>query len=146
LPRSKGGPPHPFRPGATGESVGYPPGRRFPPAPMSCFPAPSSADASGVAGGTGREGGALPEERTAKQDMRVPQCTSAPDRLDRRQKMIPDQRREHILKLLQERNVLSISELTSMLSVSHMTVRRDIQALENEGKVLSVTGGVRLAA
>lgn len=60
--------------------------------------------------------------------------------------MIPDQRREHILKLLQERNVLSISELTSMLSVSHMTVRRDIQALENEGKVLSVTGGVRLAA
>src|SRR5690625_3032541 len=61
-------------------------------------------------------------------------------------KMIPDQRREHILKLLQERHVLSINELTSMLSVSHMTVRRDIQALENDGKVLSVTGGVRLAA
>ncbi|WP_461002308.1 DeoR/GlpR family DNA-binding transcription regulator [Streptomonospora sediminis] len=60
--------------------------------------------------------------------------------------MIPDQRREHILKLLQERHVLSINELTSMLSVSHMTVRRDIQALENDGKVLSVTGGVRLAA
>ncbi|WP_046469334.1 DeoR/GlpR family DNA-binding transcription regulator [Allosalinactinospora lopnorensis] len=60
--------------------------------------------------------------------------------------MIPDQRREHILKLLQERHVLSINELTSMLSVSHMTVRRDIQTLENEGKVLSVTGGVRLAA
>ncbi|GAA3735162.1 DeoR/GlpR family DNA-binding transcription regulator [Salinactinospora qingdaonensis] len=60
--------------------------------------------------------------------------------------MIPDQRREHILKLLQERHVLSINELTSMLAVSHMTVRRDIQALENEGKVLSVTGGVRLAA
>jgi len=60
--------------------------------------------------------------------------------------MIPDQRREHILKLLQERHVLSINELTSMLSVSHMTVRRDIQSLENDGKVLSVTGGVRLAA
>lgn len=60
--------------------------------------------------------------------------------------MIPDQRREHILKLLQERHILSINELTSMLSVSHMTVRRDIQALENDGKVLSVTGGVRLAA
>src|SRR5699024_12289553 len=45
-----------------------------------------------------------------------------------------------------ERHVLSINELTSMLSVSHMTVRRDIQALENDGKVLSVTGGVRLAA
>ncbi|GAB3488152.1 DeoR/GlpR family DNA-binding transcription regulator [Nocardiopsis coralliicola] len=60
--------------------------------------------------------------------------------------MIPDQRREHILKLLQERHVLSINELTSLLAVSHMTVRRDIQALENDGKVLSVTGGVRLAA
>src|SRR5690606_38664900 len=64
----------------------------------------------------------------------------------KRRKMIPDQRREHILKLLQERHVLSINELTSLLSVSHMTVRRDIQALENDGKVLSVTGGVRLAA
>src|SRR5699024_1003924 len=61
-------------------------------------------------------------------------------------KMIPDQRREHILKLLQERHVLSIHALTSVLSVPHMTVRRDIQALESDGKVLSVTGGVRRAA
>lgn len=60
--------------------------------------------------------------------------------------MIPEQRRDHILRLLHERNVLSIAELTTRLAVSHMTVRRDIQVLENEGKVLSVTGGVRLAA
>lgn len=60
--------------------------------------------------------------------------------------MIPEQRREHILRLLHEQHVLSIAELTAQLSVSHMTVRRDIHVLENEGKVLSVTGGVRLAA
>src|SRR5690606_23071483 len=91
-------------------------------------------------------------ERSSQQCTSVPAGVTAAVRAPgtttkaKRRKMIPDQRREHILKLLQERHVLSINELTSLLSVSHMTVRRDIQALENDGKVLSVTGGVRLAA
>ena len=60
--------------------------------------------------------------------------------------MIPDQRREFLLKQLHQRTVLSVHELTGLLSVSHMTVRRDIAALEREGKVFSVPGGVRLAS
>ncbi len=59
--------------------------------------------------------------------------------------MIPAKRHQVILSALAERGVLSINELMSWLRVSHMTVRRDIQALEREGRVLSVSGGVTLA-
>lgn len=40
--------------------------------------------------------------------------------------------------------MLSVRELTDRLKVSHMTVRRDIGALEESGLVESVHGGVRL--
>lgn len=58
--------------------------------------------------------------------------------------MIPAKRQQIILSALTERGVLSISELMEWLNVSHMTVRRDIQKLEEEGRVLSVSGGVQL--
>ncbi|OHV08340.1 DeoR/GlpR family DNA-binding transcription regulator [Kushneria phosphatilytica] len=60
--------------------------------------------------------------------------------------MIPTQRRDYLLELLDQQTVLTINELTELLGVSHMTVRRDIAQLEQEGQVLSVSGGVRLAA
>lgn len=60
--------------------------------------------------------------------------------------MIPSKRRDYLIELLVEKPVLSIHELTSLLGVSHMTVRRDIQHLEQQGRVLAVSGGVRLAA
>ncbi len=60
--------------------------------------------------------------------------------------MIPDQRREEILRLLRETPVLSVRELTERLAVSHMTVRRDIDVLERMGRAHSVPGGIRLAS
>lgn len=60
--------------------------------------------------------------------------------------MIPDQRRDELLRRLRESNVLSVRELTEALGVSHMTVRRDIEVLERAGRVHSVPGGVRLAS
>ncbi|MDR2946169.1 MAG: DeoR/GlpR family DNA-binding transcription regulator, partial [Candidatus Adiutrix sp.] len=57
--------------------------------------------------------------------------------------MIPAKRQQLILSALAEREVVSIAELTALLGVSHMTVRRDIQKLEQEGRVLSISGGVR---
>ncbi|GAB2623267.1 DeoR/GlpR family DNA-binding transcription regulator [Pseudactinotalea suaedae] len=60
--------------------------------------------------------------------------------------MIPDQRRDELLRMLRETNVLSVRELTESLGVSHMTVRRDIEVLERAGRVHSVPGGVRLAS
>jgi DeoR/GlpR family transcriptional regulator of sugar metabolism len=60
--------------------------------------------------------------------------------------LIPDQRRELMLRLLARQPVLSVAQLTEALGVSHMTVRRDIAALEREGRAFSVPGGVRIAS
>jgi DeoR/GlpR family transcriptional regulator of sugar metabolism len=49
------------------------------------------------------------------------------------------------MRLLHQQPVLSVLQLTDLLGVSHMTVRRDIAALEREGRAVSVPGGVRLA-
>ncbi|MFP3571435.1 DeoR family transcriptional regulator, partial [Paraburkholderia sp. SIMBA_030] len=58
--------------------------------------------------------------------------------------LIPDQRREAMLRLLRRDKVLSLHQLMESLGCSHMTVRRDIALLEREGLVHSVPGGVRV--
>lgn len=58
--------------------------------------------------------------------------------------LIPDQRREVLLAHLQRERVLSVHQLVDLLGVSHMTIRRDIAALESQGRVQSVPGGVRI--
>lgn len=60
--------------------------------------------------------------------------------------LIPDQRRESILRELRRHGVLSVHQLTEMFQCSHMTVRRDISVLEQEGRAYSVPGGVRIAS
>jgi DeoR/GlpR family transcriptional regulator of sugar metabolism len=59
--------------------------------------------------------------------------------------LIPEQRHQEILRLLRSAGVLSIRHIVELLGVSHMTVRRDIAALEEGGQVVSVQGGVRLS-
>lgn len=58
--------------------------------------------------------------------------------------MIPVERQKTLLDLIRQHGVISINTLVETLNVSHMTVRRDIQKLESEGKVISVSGGVQL--
>lgn len=58
--------------------------------------------------------------------------------------MIPAERQALIIQRLSERRVLSIAEIAEFLDVSQMTVRRDIRALEDQGRALSVAGGVQL--
>ena len=60
--------------------------------------------------------------------------------------MIPAQRREQILRQLRKHQVLSVHQIMEMFDCSHMTVRRDIALLEQEGRAYSVTGGVRIAS
>lgn len=60
-------------------------------------------------------------------------------------RVIPDQRREKLMRALHREKVLSVHQLTDLLGVSHMTVRRDIAVLEREGLALAVAGGVRIA-
>ncbi|WP_026042780.1 DNA-binding transcriptional repressor YgbI [Pantoea sp. A4] len=59
--------------------------------------------------------------------------------------MIPVERHQQILAMVAERGVVSFAELTDRLGVSHMTIRRDVQKLEEQGSLLSVSGGVRSA-
>lgn len=58
--------------------------------------------------------------------------------------MIPVERQRTILRVLAEQGTASIADLVTLLDVSHMTVRRDIAALEAQGRVSSVSGGVAL--
>ncbi|WP_340617642.1 DeoR/GlpR family DNA-binding transcription regulator [Xenorhabdus entomophaga] len=58
--------------------------------------------------------------------------------------MTPPERRDFIYRHLHEHRIASINTLVEMMSVSHMTVRRDIRILEEEGKVISIAGGIQL--
>ncbi|RKN41340.1 DeoR/GlpR family DNA-binding transcription regulator [Streptomyces hoynatensis] len=60
--------------------------------------------------------------------------------------LIPDQRRDLLLKRLRREGVLSVQQITQLFGVSHMTVRRDIAELERQGLVFPVAGGVRIAS
>lgn len=57
--------------------------------------------------------------------------------------MIPFERQQRILDEIKKRQVISITDLASFLDVSHMTIRRDLQKLEQDGLVIQVSGGVR---
>lgn len=57
--------------------------------------------------------------------------------------MIPLERQRQILQFINSNGIASINFLAKELNVSHMTIRRDIQKLEEEGKVTSVSGGVQ---
>lgn len=59
--------------------------------------------------------------------------------------LIPAERHTKILDYLSHENILSIKKLTELLNVSHMTVRRDIATLIEEGKVAPIRGGVTLS-
>ncbi|EAT4591342.1 DeoR/GlpR transcriptional regulator [Salmonella enterica] len=59
--------------------------------------------------------------------------------------MIPAERRQIILGMVAEKGIISIAELTDRMNVSHMTIRRDLQTLEQQGTVALVSGGVQLS-
>lgn len=58
--------------------------------------------------------------------------------------MIPAERQKQLLRLISQQDIVSINQLVETLGVSHMTIRRDIQKLEEQGKVVSVSGGVKI--
>lgn len=55
--------------------------------------------------------------------------------------MIASERRRHILSSLNSRGVISLKDMAAELSVAEITVRRDIEKLEAEGKLKRVQGG-----
>ena len=57
--------------------------------------------------------------------------------------MIPEERRERIIDLVEKYGVMSIPDLSNHLDVSLITVRRDLKILETENKIKTVFGGVK---
>ena len=55
--------------------------------------------------------------------------------------MIAQQRRQHILKLIEEQGFIRISNLGRQFDVTDMTIRRDIDYLSELGMVRRVHGG-----
>lgn len=55
--------------------------------------------------------------------------------------MLTKQRQELLLKLLEEKGSITVVEGSALLSASESTVRRDITALDREGKLTKVFGG-----
>ncbi|WP_182298826.1 DeoR/GlpR family DNA-binding transcription regulator [Cohnella cholangitidis] len=53
-------------------------------------------------------------------------------------------RHESILEILKDNSDISIAEMSAQLQVSEMTVRRDLEALENENLLVRVRGGAKL--
>jgi biotin operon repressor len=57
---------------------------------------------------------------------------------------VPEARQTKILELLEGQHTLSIQSLSDRLNVSVMTIHRDLNKLEEAGKVRKVHGGVML--
>lgn len=55
--------------------------------------------------------------------------------------MLTKQRQDLILKLLAEKGSITATEVKDILGISESTVRRDITALDKEGKLVKVFGG-----
>ena len=55
--------------------------------------------------------------------------------------MLTEERQQRILKLLEEHNAITVTELTECLDASESTIRRDLNALHKMGKLVKVHGG-----
>jgi DeoR family transcriptional regulator of aga operon len=54
-----------------------------------------------------------------------------------------EERMQHVLRLLETRDSVQVTELAEMFSVSEVTVRSDLTAMAKQGLVARVRGGVR---
>lgn len=58
--------------------------------------------------------------------------------------MLTEQRHEIILQLLNDRGSITVNELKTLLDSSESTIRRDLNTLDEEGKLTKVFGGAVL--
>ena len=59
--------------------------------------------------------------------------------------MLSEQRHRMILKILEEKRSVTVTELTELLDISESTARRDITILDKAGRLVKVFGGAVLA-
>ncbi|WP_165006233.1 MULTISPECIES: DeoR/GlpR family DNA-binding transcription regulator [unclassified Enterococcus] len=57
--------------------------------------------------------------------------------------MLTEERRQKILHLLDQQNIVKSQDLVSLLNASESTIRRDLQELENDGFLERIHGGAK---
>lgn len=62
----------------------------------------------------------------------------------KREKIYVDNRRKQILEILEEKKEVRVEDLAEILNISLLTVRRDLQYLEEEKKLIRFYGGAKL--
>ena len=55
--------------------------------------------------------------------------------------MLVEKRQQMILKMLEERNSVTVNEIKDSLGISESTIRRDLTMLDKENKLIKVFGG-----
>ena len=58
--------------------------------------------------------------------------------------MIASERKLYIMNRLNEKGIINLKEIARELAISEITVRRDFEKLEKEGKLKRVQGGAAL--
>jgi DeoR/GlpR family transcriptional regulator of sugar metabolism len=58
--------------------------------------------------------------------------------------MLPNERHQEILELLKQKNTISITDFAAELQVSEITVRRDLELLDNNNQIIRIRGGAKL--
>lgn len=58
--------------------------------------------------------------------------------------VIASERKRYIMQQLNEKGIINLKEIAKELEISEVTVRRDFEKLENEGKMKRVLGGATL--
>ncbi|MFR1060262.1 MAG: DeoR family transcriptional regulator [Enterocloster sp.] len=59
----------------------------------------------------------------------------------KREKVYVDERRKRILEILRDRSQVQVDDLAELLNISVITVRRDLQYLEEQKRLIRVYGG-----
>lgn len=55
--------------------------------------------------------------------------------------MVPDLRRQQLLKEIEKNDVTYMKNLSEELDISLSTIRRDLKELENQGEIIIMRGG-----
>ena len=58
--------------------------------------------------------------------------------------MIKEERQKYLLDLLNKNRIVKVNDVIQDLQVADMTVRRDLQELENKGLIIRVHGGAKI--
>ena len=57
--------------------------------------------------------------------------------------MLKEKRQDLIVEMVNDKDLIEVSDLTTILEVTEMTIRRDLKELEGKGLLKRVHGGAR---